>query len=440
MSNNLPALIDNDVTRLAEHFVKSGFFMNANEVSKAVVQIVAGRELGFTPVASMTNIHIVKGKVVLGYILIGSAIKRSGKYDYKIVKHDNTICLLDFYENGIKVGESSFSMEDAKAAGLTTKDNWRQYPRNMLFARALANGVRWYCPDVFGGVTVYESDEIDGTFVETEEQPKTEEPEVAQPPGWDELTSYKINVTGKGPMTLLFIFSNATAATWKWIFKNKDTNVQSFAEMWIEKNGLDSIAKLNGGTEMLVSYAGENTDKWAQMIVSQMQAGKPKEKQMIGFLGLEGRVDADEVIGRENWMKLIEPISDSIWKNAIERTNSLKAHGINPVEPWNTTYGAFDSYVMYKQLGNAKETIFPDAVERGGSGEKTYSAWVDEFAKHKVKLDIVLPLCQITQDNIANAYHALGVLLHTVSNGWKMNEREQSTAAIMFLTNAVRGK
>jgi hypothetical protein len=38
-------------------------------------------------------------------------------------------------------------------------DNWQKYPRNMLFARALTNGARWYCPGVYFGA-VYSGDEL----------------------------------------------------------------------------------------------------------------------------------------------------------------------------------------------------------------------------------------------------------------------------------------
>jgi hypothetical protein len=61
---------------------------------------------------------------------------------------------------GQTIGVSSFTMEDAKRAGLSGGDNWKKYPRNMLFARAMSNGAKWYCPDVFGG-PVYTPDELE---------------------------------------------------------------------------------------------------------------------------------------------------------------------------------------------------------------------------------------------------------------------------------------
>ena len=51
-------------------------------------------------------------------------------------------------------------MEDARRAGLENKFIWKQYPRNLLFARALTNGARWYCAEIFGGA-VYTREELE---------------------------------------------------------------------------------------------------------------------------------------------------------------------------------------------------------------------------------------------------------------------------------------
>lgn len=140
-----------ETVSLAETFVRSGFFKDSRDAAQAVVKIMAGRELGFAPMASMTGVHIVDGKVTLSANLMAAAIKRSGKYNYRVIEHDAKVCRIAFFEGGEPVGESSFSMQDAVAAGVSNKQVWKAYGRNMLFARALSNGARWYCPDVFGG-------------------------------------------------------------------------------------------------------------------------------------------------------------------------------------------------------------------------------------------------------------------------------------------------
>ena len=59
-----------------------------------------------------------------------------------------------------EVGKSSFNFKDAAKAGLANKDVWKNYPRNMMFARALSNGSKWYCPNVFSGYTREEIESI----------------------------------------------------------------------------------------------------------------------------------------------------------------------------------------------------------------------------------------------------------------------------------------
>ena len=159
----------------------SGFFEDAKQEAQAVVKILAGRELGFGPVASMTGINIIKGKVSLSANLMAAAVKRNG-YNYRVTAHDAEHCSIEFFENGQSVGVSSFSMDDAKQAGLLG-GNWAKFPRNMLFARAMSNGAKWFCADIFGG-PVYTPDELgadtDGETGEIITMPSRPTPRVAQ--------------------------------------------------------------------------------------------------------------------------------------------------------------------------------------------------------------------------------------------------------------------
>lgn len=149
-----------ETLELGKILAASGFFDDVKQAAQAVVKILAGREIGIGPIAAMTGIHIIKGKPAVGAGIIASAIKRSGRYNYRIKQHDNTVCAIEFFErNGDKwesVGISTFTIEDAKKAGTQNLD---KYPRNMLFARAISNGARWYTPDIFGG-PVYTPEEL----------------------------------------------------------------------------------------------------------------------------------------------------------------------------------------------------------------------------------------------------------------------------------------
>jgi len=145
---------------MAKSMVDSGFFSDTKQVAQAMVKIQAGRELGLPPFASMSGIHIVQSKPVLGANLIATLVKNSGRYDYRIKTLDNRACVLEWYENGKPVGEAGFTMDEANAAGLTNKPTWKAYASDMLFARAISRGARRFAPGIFGGAPVYTPDEL----------------------------------------------------------------------------------------------------------------------------------------------------------------------------------------------------------------------------------------------------------------------------------------
>lgn len=151
------------LTELGKILAQSGYFADAKEAAQAVVKVLAGQELGFPPISSMTGIFIVKGRVTLSANMIAAAVKRTGKYNYLVRQMDNEKCVIEFYEGEHKIGVSTFTKEDAVTAGLANSENYRHYPRNMLFARAMSNGAKWYCPDIFGG-PIYTPDELGATI------------------------------------------------------------------------------------------------------------------------------------------------------------------------------------------------------------------------------------------------------------------------------------
>jgi hypothetical protein len=181
---------------LAQHFAASGYFKDTNDISKAVVKIVAGQELGFGPMASISGFHIVQGKPTISANLMGAAIKRSGRYNYKVTKMAADECIIKFFENGEECGVSSFTIAEAKTAGT---QNLAKFARNMLFARALSNGARWYCPDVLNGSPIYTPEELGAEVNENGEiidavsqQPSKPEPEFISPEQIQKLLKYLI--------------------------------------------------------------------------------------------------------------------------------------------------------------------------------------------------------------------------------------------------------
>lgn len=151
---------DLSIRDMGDIFVKSGYFKDARDQAQAIVKILYGRELGFSPVISMSGIHIIEGKPALSANLLGAMVKRSGKYDYRIVTLTDTACSLEFTQDGKVSGTSDFTMNDANRAGVVRQGSgWTKYPRNMLFARALSNGAKMFCPEL-SACPVYVPEEL----------------------------------------------------------------------------------------------------------------------------------------------------------------------------------------------------------------------------------------------------------------------------------------
>jgi hypothetical protein len=149
-----------DMMTMAEMFVKSGMFGDVRDIAKAFVKIQAGREIGVPPFAAMRGVSIIQGQAALGATLVAGRMKAHG-YDWEEVRRDNEACELRIIKpNGKVAGISGYSMKDAAAAGLQAKDNWKKYPKAMLFARCITDAARTWAPEVFSGIPVYTQEEL----------------------------------------------------------------------------------------------------------------------------------------------------------------------------------------------------------------------------------------------------------------------------------------
>lgn len=135
-----------DAVTLGNIFYQSGLFKDAQSAHQLVVKILAGKEMGISPMASVNGIHIIAGKPVIGAGLMAARVKSFGKYNYVVKEMTDTSCSIEYFEGKQSLGISTFTIDDAKKAGTKNLD---KFPRNMLFARAMSNGVKWFTPDIY---------------------------------------------------------------------------------------------------------------------------------------------------------------------------------------------------------------------------------------------------------------------------------------------------
>ena len=142
----------------AEMLVKSGFLPQSIRSAPAALAIMqAGREMGLPPMLSFRSLYIINGQITMSAQLIAAKLVAAGVI-YTIDELSDDLCRISFKRANGMTQTHSFSMEDAKRAQLTSKDNWQKFRRDMLFNRCLASGGRKIAPDVLAGF--YTPDEL----------------------------------------------------------------------------------------------------------------------------------------------------------------------------------------------------------------------------------------------------------------------------------------
>lgn len=171
--NTVTALVPTTIMEtqeLAGRFAKSRLLPAELQGKEAdvFVTILAGMELGLAPMAALRSIHIIKGKPVLSADGMVGVVQASGLCEYFTgIESSDKIATYETKRRGAPAPQRiSFSIEEAKLAGLLSNDNWKRYPAAMLRARAKAALARDVYPDAIAGV--YTEDELPA------EQPRTQ--------------------------------------------------------------------------------------------------------------------------------------------------------------------------------------------------------------------------------------------------------------------------
>src|SRR5690606_20465490 len=130
-----------DLVSLAERLAPSQLLPEKlrGKIPDVLAIIVAGRELGLAPMASLRSLNVIEGKPVLNADGMVGIVRGSGKcVSFDLVESTDKVATFETQRTGGKPQRMSFTIEEAKLAGLLSKDNWKKYPAAMLRARAQA--------------------------------------------------------------------------------------------------------------------------------------------------------------------------------------------------------------------------------------------------------------------------------------------------------------
>jgi len=123
--------------------------------------ILSGDEAGIGPMQSLRQIFVTDdGKVGMAAELMRSLVLREG-HEIWADEYTNTRVTMAGRRKGQEnPSRVTWTMDDAKKAGLGNKQNWTKYPRAMLAARATTELCRLIFADVIAGIS-YSMEELE---------------------------------------------------------------------------------------------------------------------------------------------------------------------------------------------------------------------------------------------------------------------------------------
>ena len=122
---------------------------------KAFTIAQIGRELAIPPMTAFSSVYVVNGKPSLSAEMMLGLIKRDCKdavINFKELSNEK--CTISVKRDD-KHDEFviTFTMDDAKNAGIANGNTWKKYPRAMLRSRCVSEMARTVFPDVLAGFT-----------------------------------------------------------------------------------------------------------------------------------------------------------------------------------------------------------------------------------------------------------------------------------------------
>jgi len=153
------------IQTMANAVVKSQLF-GMKTVEQATALMLIAQAEGYHPALAARDYHIIQGRPTLkAETMMARFQQQGGKVDWKTLTDEEVTATFSHPSGGSAT--ITWTFEQARKAGLTGKDNWKNYPRAMLRARVVSEGIRTVFPGVVLGV--YTPEEVQ----DIPTQPKT---------------------------------------------------------------------------------------------------------------------------------------------------------------------------------------------------------------------------------------------------------------------------
>jgi hypothetical protein len=215
-----------DIEKAGSYIAKSGLF-GVKSPEQAVALMLVAQAEGRNPFEAARDYHIIQGRPALKADAVLTRFQQAGGRVEWLEYTDTKVVGKFAHPQGGSV-TVDWTIDRAKQAGLISKDNWKNYPRAMLRARCISEGVRTVYPGVASGIYTVEEVQDMGT-VPPEPEMEVVIPEQAKPAEGQETTipktAYELTAEGKELVINKAITKERQSELWAQSGKDKATYV-----------------------------------------------------------------------------------------------------------------------------------------------------------------------------------------------------------------------
>lgn len=177
MSNQVALVPVAEMEKMALAVARSGLF-GISKAEEALSLMLIAQAEGRHPGIVARDYHIIKGKPSLKADTIMARFQEAGGKVKWTQLDDNRVSAIFSHPAGGEV-EIDWDLERAKNADLGGRDMWKKFPRQMLRARVISEGVRTVFPAVLCGF--YTPEEVQDFDTPKQENRPAPQPEPEQP-------------------------------------------------------------------------------------------------------------------------------------------------------------------------------------------------------------------------------------------------------------------
>jgi hypothetical protein len=147
--------MNEQMLQLSERYMtlarEAGIIPREMNAAQAQAIILAGRELGLEPLQSLRTMAFINGRLTMSVQLqLALARQRAGVRVEQLTETDDS-CTVTLVRDDERI-TCTYTLADARRAGLDRSHGWQKYPRQMLRWRAIGDALRIIAPDVVMGL------------------------------------------------------------------------------------------------------------------------------------------------------------------------------------------------------------------------------------------------------------------------------------------------